>query len=64
MPRGIVDKVNGDLGKIFRQAVMKEKVLALGGIPIQTSAEEFTKYVQGEMVKWAKIVKSANIRVE
>jgi len=63
-PRAVVDKVNGDLGKIFREPAMREKVLALGGIPAQGSAEEFTKYVQGETAKWAKIVKTANIRAE
>ena len=63
-PRAAVDKVNGELSTIFRQTAMKEKVLTLGGIPIQTTADEFTKYVQGETAKWANIVKSAKIRVE
>ena len=63
-PRAAVDKVNGELSTIFRQAAMKEKVLALGGIPIQKSSDEFTKYVQGETAKWANIVKTAKIRVE
>jgi len=63
-PRAIVDKANGELRKIFQHPAMKEKVLTLGGIPAQSSPEEFTNYVQTETVKWGKIVKAANIRAQ
>ena len=63
-PRSIVDKTNAELGRSFRSPAMIEKILNLGGAPIQSTPEEFTRFVGTEVDKWARVVKAAGIRAE
>lgn len=63
-PRDIVNKANQDLMKILRSPDTREKVLAMGGITLGNSPEEFSVFVRTEMEKWAKVVKAAGIRGE
>jgi tripartite-type tricarboxylate transporter receptor subunit TctC len=63
-PRDIVNKANQDLTKMLRSADTREKILAMGGIALANSPEEFTAFVRAETDKWAKVVKAAGIRGE
>ena len=60
-PRDIVTKVNADLEKIMKSPVMKEKILAMGGITVNDSPDEFTAFVTADVARWAKVVKGAGI---
>jgi tripartite-type tricarboxylate transporter receptor subunit TctC len=63
-PRDIVNKANQDLMKMLRSPDSREKILAMGGITLGNSPEEFSVFVKTEMEKWAKVVKAAGIRSE
>jgi tripartite-type tricarboxylate transporter receptor subunit TctC len=63
-PRDIVNKANLDLMKMLRSPDTRERVLAMGGITLGNSPEEFSVFVRTEMEKWAKVVKAAGIRPE
>jgi tripartite-type tricarboxylate transporter receptor subunit TctC len=63
-PRDIVNKANQDLTKMLKAPDTREKVLAMGGITLGNSPEEFSAFVRTEIEKWAKVVKAAGIKSE
>jgi len=63
-PREAVNKVNLDLTKMLRSPDTKEKILAMGGITLGNSPEEFSAFVRAEIEKWARVVKAAGIKPE
>ncbi len=63
-PRDMVNKTNIDLVKLLKSPEMKEKILAMGGIVLGNTPDEFTAYIKAEIDKWAKVVKAAGIRGE
>ncbi len=63
-PRDAVSKASLDLTKMLRSPDTREKILAMGGITLGNSPEEFSAFVRTEMEKWAKVVKAAGIKPE
>jgi tripartite-type tricarboxylate transporter receptor subunit TctC len=56
-PKPIVDKLNA----IARDVVKRPDVMKLwatqGAVPMSMSPEEFDKFLRGDIVKWADVVK-------
>jgi tripartite-type tricarboxylate transporter receptor subunit TctC len=63
-PQELVRRVNAELGQILRQKAIVEQLAAEGTIPVPDTPEEFSAYIKSELVKWAAIVKLANIKPE
>lgn len=60
-PAPIIAKVNADLVKSLNDPTVKTKLLEVGGEPMPGNPEQFGKFIHSETVKWAKIIKEANI---
>jgi len=63
-PPDVVKRVNAEVGQILRQKALVEQLAAEGTIPMPDTPEEFSAYIKSELVKWAAIVKLANIKPE
>jgi tripartite-type tricarboxylate transporter receptor subunit TctC len=63
-PREIVEKVNAEVNRALADPGMQKKLADLGGIPIPGTPEDFGRVVQGEVDKWAKVVKASGATVE
>jgi len=63
-PRDIVNKVHGELVKMLNSPDMKEKILAMGGIALPNTPDEFLAFMKAESEKWAKVAKAANVKME
>jgi tripartite-type tricarboxylate transporter receptor subunit TctC len=63
-PRDAISKANLDLTTMLRSPDVREKILAMGGITLGNTPEEFSAFVQAEVGKWAKVAKAAGIRAE
>ena len=63
-PQEVVKRVNAELGQILRQKAIVEQLAAEGTIPVPDTPEEFSAYIRSELVKWAAIVRMANIKPE
>jgi len=44
--------------------MIKARLADLGGTVFSSSPAEFSQFVADEMVKWGKLIRTANIKVE
>ena len=63
-PNDIVDKLNGEINAALADPKIKERFTDLGGTAIGGSPDDFGKLIAGEVEKWGKVVRSANIKPE
>ena len=63
-PRAIVDRLNTELVRIARNPEMAEKLAAQGAEPAAGSPDEFERFIQTEIKKWAAVVRGAGIAPE
>ena len=63
-PRDIVNRIYGDTAKVLQLPDTKEKLAREGVNPVGNTPEQFATMIQDEMVKMAKIVKAANMKVD
>jgi len=63
-PAPIVNRLSADLAKTLRFADVRERLNGLG-LEIESSTpEEFGRFMAAEIEKYAKVVRSANIRID
>ncbi len=63
-PKPIVQHLYSEVAKILAQPDMKGRVVGLGFDIVASTPEQFTAQIKVEVAKWAKVVKSAGIKVE
>lgn len=63
-PRPIVDLLNADIQKIASSPDVKETWAKQGAVPMHMSAEEFGKFMEQDIQKWAKVVKLSGATVD
>ena len=63
-PRAIVQKFHSDIVKVMKDADLKERFAQLGVDAVSSSPEEFAAFMRSEAVKYAKLIKDANIKVD
>ena len=60
-PRPVIMRLNEALNKTTRDPQVRDALVSRGATVIQGTPEQFRDFIKGEMVKWAPIVKRANI---
>jgi tripartite-type tricarboxylate transporter receptor subunit TctC len=63
-PPAIVNRLNAEVSRIVGQPETARAWTAQGATPMVMSVPEFTRYVQGDIAKWAKIVKISGAKAE
>lgn len=63
-PREIIARLNADSVSALRRPVIRERLESVGLKPAPGTPEEFGRFIQGEIDRWAKVAKAANIRAE
>ena len=63
-PKSIVDRLNVELVKILKTPGVLDRLASDGPVAIGSSPEAFAAYIKAEQVKWGKVVREANIRME
>jgi tripartite-type tricarboxylate transporter receptor subunit TctC len=61
-PTAILDKLNADINGILADPAMKPKFADLGAEPAPLSIADLRKFITGEVEKWAKVIKFAEIK--
>ena len=63
-PLAVVSRLNAELGKITSNPEVRRAWAAQGATPLNMGVEEFTRYVEGDITKWARIVKISGATAE
>ena len=63
-PKDVVAKLNQEIGRQISAADFRERIASEGAEVIAGSAEQFGSFYRAEIVKWAKLIKAAGIRLE
>jgi tripartite-type tricarboxylate transporter receptor subunit TctC len=64
VPREIVRRVSADAAKALKTPQARETILAMGGIAVGSTAEEFDAFFKAESDKWLRVAKAANVKVD
>ena len=56
-PRAVVDKLNAEIGKITGNPDVRRTWAAQGTAALTMGVDEFSRYVQDDITKWARVVK-------
>lgn len=63
-PKRIVERLNRELVKAMQMSDVRQRVVAAGFEPMSSTAEELDAFGKAELLKWAKVAKSAGVRIE
>jgi tripartite-type tricarboxylate transporter receptor subunit TctC len=63
-PKPIVDQLNAAVSKIVGQPEVKQLWSKQGAVPMVMSPEAFDKYARDDIEKWARVIKTANIKLD
>ena len=63
-PAEVVDKLNAAVSKIGSDPAVKAEWAKQGATPMVMSPAQFQHYLEGDIAKWARVIKSANIKVD
>jgi tripartite-type tricarboxylate transporter receptor subunit TctC len=63
-PPAIVEKLNAELAKVTGNAEVRRAWAAQGSTAMTMGVEEFTRYLHGDIAKWAHIVKVSGAKTE
>jgi tripartite-type tricarboxylate transporter receptor subunit TctC len=63
-PKAVIDKLNEAVSKIASQPDVKSAWGKQGATPMVMTPAVFEKYLQDDIAKWSRVIKSANIKAE
>jgi tripartite-type tricarboxylate transporter receptor subunit TctC len=63
-PKDIVDKLNSTINAGLADPGLKKKLEDLGGVPMSVTPAAFSKFINDETEKWAKVVQFSGAKVE
>jgi tripartite-type tricarboxylate transporter receptor subunit TctC len=63
-PRETITKLQGEMSKIVHGTDMKSRLVNEGAEPVGNTPAQFAEYMKADSAKWARVIKSANIRPE
>ena len=63
-PKDIVARLNEEIRRCMESVEMRERLTTLGYENFYSSADQFAAYLKADLVRWAKVVKDANIKAD
>jgi tripartite-type tricarboxylate transporter receptor subunit TctC len=61
-PAAVIDRIDNDIGAGIADPKMKARFADLGGTPMPMTPADFGKLIAEETAKWAKVVRTANLK--
>jgi tripartite-type tricarboxylate transporter receptor subunit TctC len=62
-PAPIIDKIAKDVGEIIKQPAVREKLAAQLMEPVGSSPQQLRERMDGEIARWAPVIKAANVKI-
>jgi tripartite-type tricarboxylate transporter receptor subunit TctC len=63
-PQTIVTRLNAELLTALRTPDVREKLLSQSAEPVGDTPQQFSAFMRSERAKWAKVIETANVRIE
>lgn len=63
-PKPIVDKLEAAMRKAFADPAVRSRLEANGFLIVASSSADYSRFVQSEIDRWSKVIKTANIKPE
>ncbi len=63
-PKAIVTRLHREVAAIVKKPEVREKLIALGFEPEGNTPAEFAAQIKSELAKWAKVIKTAGVKIE
>ena len=63
-PKEIVDKLNGEIGRILKDPEFVKEITSIGIDPLGSTPAEFATFLRAEIPRWQQIVIDAGAKVE
>jgi tripartite-type tricarboxylate transporter receptor subunit TctC len=64
LPKAVLDRINADVAELLRSPEVVAYFREQGADPLTLSPEAFTKMLEDDVHKWAKVVKSSGARID
>jgi tripartite-type tricarboxylate transporter receptor subunit TctC len=64
LPAPILTRLNAELVRILKQPDVHERILADGSEPVGSTPEEFKRFLDADLAKWAKVVKASGAKLD
>ncbi len=64
MPKAIVTRLHDEIVKILQRSDVKDIIAGDGGEPVGNTPEEFRKFLDADVAKWAKLVKESGAKLD
>jgi len=63
-PKAIIDKLATEIARYLTQPDFKEKLISQGADPFVLTPEQYAALMKADMAKFAKVIKTANIKLD
>lgn len=63
-PAPIVTRLQQEIARIFKQADVREKLLAQGVEPVGGTPQEFAAFLNAETAQWTKVIRASGLKPE
>jgi tripartite-type tricarboxylate transporter receptor subunit TctC len=63
-PKEIVERLHQAIKRIVALPEIKERLDAIGFVPVANTPDEFAAVIKEETARWAKLIRTANLRAE
>jgi tripartite-type tricarboxylate transporter receptor subunit TctC len=63
-PKPIIDKLSQELARILQMRDVTEPLLTMGADPFVSTPQQFAALIKVDLVRYAKLIKDANIKLE
>jgi tripartite-type tricarboxylate transporter receptor subunit TctC len=63
-PKPIIDKLSQELGRILRMPEITEILITMGADPFPGTPQQFAALIKVDLVRYAKLIKDANIKLD
>jgi len=63
-PRELITRLNNDMNRVMKMPDVTQRLAGDGVEAVGTTAEQFGRYLQQEIVKWGKVVKTSGAKAD
>jgi tripartite-type tricarboxylate transporter receptor subunit TctC len=63
-PRPIIERLHAEVIKVLNSPDIRDRLKGLGADTVGTTPEQYTAFIQEEIIKWGKVIKAAGIKGE